>query len=433
MQQALGQSSLFTNLPPEWLYAAAGLVLGVVLAALVMTLQKQKALQASRDENIKLAEQKKALEIQLYQQKENDEILMARLENLSHKVIGAHNEKFKMQSQESLGQILNPLREKLGEFEKKMEESFTEQVREQTSLKEQIKHVVDINRSMTQQAQNLADAIKGDSKIQGDWGEILLENLLESSGLRKGLNYILQGEGLGLKHVETGAHQKPDVIVKLPDEKHVIIDSKVSLRDYERVFSSDHEDERAASMKKFLAAVRERVKELEQRRYQDTDKLGAPDMVLMFMPIEGAFMLALQQDPELHSFAWNRNVAIVCPSTLFATLKTIASLWRLVHMNQNAQKIAAEGGALYDKIEGFVKDMQKLGQQMKTAEGTYEAAMNKLSTGRGNILGRTEKLKQWGATTSKALPIELIDVDELPELSDPGTLTEEDEKEKKRA
>jgi DNA recombination protein RmuC len=434
MQEAVSASSDFL---PVLLAALAGMALGA-LVALILRRGTEKAQEAALrlagEHAIRLEAEKDALLRQITQQKENDETLLARLENLSHKIIGEHNEKFKAQSSESLGQILSPLREKIGEFEKKMESSFTEQVREQTSLKEQIRHVVDINRAMTQQAENLASAIKGDSKVQGDWGEILLENLLESSGLRKGEDYIAQGAGLGLAHAETGARQKPDVVVNLPEGKHVIIDSKLSLRDYERFFSEQDEVARAASLKQFLVAVRERVKELEQRRYQDTDKLGTPDMVLMFMPIEGAFMLALQQDPELHSFAWARNVAIVCPSTLFATLKTIASLWRLVRMNQNAQTIAAEGGALYDKVEGFVRDMQALGKQMKTAGDTYEAAMNKLSLGRGNILGRTEKLKKLGATTSKSLPAELLEIGAFMDEDDPAALPGADgPSEKKRA
>jgi len=309
------------------------------------------------------------------------------------------------------------LRERLSEFHKKVEDSFGQQAKEQFSLKEQIKNIVEVHEKMTVQTESLTNALKGDSKTQGDWGEVILENILESSGLRKHHDYILQGEGLDMRHAETGQIQKPDVVVKLPEGKHVIIDSKLPLRHYERFCAETEENLKGGHLTKFLSAVRDRVKELEQRRYQDTDKLGTPEIVLMFMPIEGAFALALQQDRDLHQFAWSKKVAIVCPSTLFATLKTISSLWRLELQNNNAQEIARQGGALYDKIEGFVSDMQTLGNQLKTVEGTYDKAMNKLSTGRGNILSRTEKLKALGAKTSKSLPIDLLEPedDELSE------------------
>ncbi len=364
--------------------------------------------------------------------KKMEESSIQRFENLSHKIFDEKNQKFKTQSQESLNELLNPLKEKIVEFEKKVNDSFGTQAKEQFSLKEQIKNIVEVNERMTLQAEGLANALKGDSKAQGDWGEVVLEKILEDSGLRKGDDYSVQGGGKNLRDMD-GALQKPDVIVNLPENKHVIIDSKVSLTHYERFFSEENDEARPLHLKQFLASVKKHVVDLEQRRYQDTDKLGTPDFVLMFIPIEAAYVLAVQEDRELQSYAWGKKVILVCPTTLFATLRTVASVWRLELQNKNAQEIAKQGGQLYEKICGFVEDMGVLGRQMGTAQKTYDAAMNKLSVGRGTILGRTEKLKALGAQTSKSLPPELLDV-EAPLLGK-GTenLPVEDAPEKKRA
>ncbi len=334
-------------------------------------------------------------------------------ENLAHKIFEEKTKIFKKQSQENLDVILSPLKEKLSDFQKKVDDSFGNQAKEQFALKEQIKMIVEANDKITLQAEGLTNALRGDSKTQGDWGEVQLENILQNSGLRKDEDYILQGTGLGMKDSETGKLQKPDVIINLPEDKHVILDSKVSLTHYERYFSEDDDVLRSGHLKQFLASVKKHVTDLKERRYQETDKLGTPDFVLMFMPIESAYMLALQEDRNLHQFAWEKGVAIVCPSTLFSTLRTIASLWRLVLQNKNSQEIARQGGALYDKIAGFVGDMQSLGKNLKTLEGTYESAMNKLSTGQGNILGRTEKIKALGAKAAKSLPTALVESDEI--------------------
>ncbi|MEM9469004.1 MAG: DNA recombination protein RmuC [Pseudomonadota bacterium] len=346
-----------------------------------------------------------------------EEKFQLQFENLANKIFDEKTQKFKTQSQEGLNELLNPLRDKLNDFQKKVDDSFGKQANEQFALKEQIKMIVEAKDQLANQAEGLANALKGDSKTQGDWGEIVLEKLLEDSGLRKNIDYIVQGSGLGLKDSE-GRTQKPDVIINLPENKHVILDSKVSLTHYERYHGAVEETERSDNLGQFLASVKQHVKDLEKRRYQDTDKLGTPDFVLMFMPIESAYMLALQEDRELHQFAWDKGVAIVCPSTLFSSLKTISSLWRLVDQNQNAVEIAQKGGALYDKIVGFVGDMEKLGGQLKTLENTYDGAMNKLSKGRGNLLTQSENLKKLGAKTSKSLPQHLVNTDEMIESSD---------------
>ncbi|NQZ13761.1 MAG: DNA recombination protein RmuC [Alphaproteobacteria bacterium] len=367
----------------------------------------------TQQELVRAQTEKEAFSKQIAQNREDLEKMEKKFEvqfeNLAHKIFDEKTTKFKSQSQESLNELLNPLRDKLNDFHKKVDDSFGQQAKEQFALKEQIKMIVDVNEKMTLQAEGLANALKGDSKTQGDWGEIVLEKILEDSGLRKGVDYIVQGTGLGLKHAETGKTQKPDVIINLPENKHVILDSKVSLTHYERLHAEQDADAQETHLQQFLASVKQHVKDLEKRRYQDTDQLGTPDFVLMFMPIESAYMLALQQDRELHQFAWDKGVAIVCPSTLFSSLKTISSLWRLADQNRNAQEIAQTGGALYDKIVGFVGDMEALGRNLKTLENTYEGAMNKLSQGKGNILKRTEDMKTLGVKTSKSLPQNLIE------------------------
>lgn len=374
--------------------------------------QERNALQDEiriiRERAIRLEAEKEASQKQIEQGKDDlkkmEEMLIGKFENLSNRIFEEKSEKFKKQSQESLGELLNPLRERLSEFQQKV----NEQVKEQFSLKEQIKNIVEVSGKMSQQTENLTKALKGDSKVQGDWGEVILEKILEESGLRKGMNYSVQGGGLNLRDGD-GRLQKPDVIVNLPEGKHVIIDSKVSLTHYERFFSAEDEAAQSLHLKQYIDSVRKHADDLGARRYHDAEGLGTPDFVLMFVPIEAAYVLAVQKDPGLHSYAWDKKVVIVCPTTIFATLKTVASVWRLELQNRNALEIARQGGDLYDKIAGFVEDMEKMGKQIKAVEGSYDSAMKKLSSGKANILSRTEKLRMLGVKTSKSLPADLVD------------------------
>lgn len=400
--------------PYDPLSIAAGVVVGLIFGLILLFIATRKRVVLNeRIDN--LLEANNELEKDLIRLQTEKESLLdtgkkfeAQFENLAHRIFDEKTNSFKKQSKENLDGILSPLKDKLSDFEKKVNDSFGQQAKESFALKEQIKMIVDANDKITLQAEGLTNALKGDSKVQGDWGEVMLEKILEDVGLRKGDDYVLQGEGMGLKDAE-GKRQKPDAIVNLPDNKHVIIDSKVSLTAYERFFNEREDDvARAGHLKAHLSAVKERVKELEARRYQDTETLGTPDFVLMFIPIESAYMLALQEDRTLHEFAWNKGVAIVCPSTLFSSLRTIESLWKLARQNENADEIAKKGGALYDKMVGFVTDMQSIGKNIKTLEGSYDAAMNKLSDGRGNLLKQAESLKEMGAKTSKSLPAQLV-------------------------
>ncbi len=361
-------------------------------------LQKSAGLEAERRLTLEqIAKNKSDLE-------QMEKKFSLQFENLANKIFEEKSAKFKMDSAESLGQLLNPLRERLQEFHKKVDDSFGEQAKETFSLKEQIQNIVSANREITQQTESLTKALKGDVKAQGNWGEVMLEKILEDSGLRKDIDYFTQGAEMGLKHVESGRAIKPDVIVNLPDNKHIIIDAKVSLTHYERYCAADTDADRNIAMKEFSNSIRAHVAGLEQRRYQDTDKLGTPDIVLMFMPIEGAYSLAVQKDADLHSSAWNKKIVIVSPVTLFATLRTISSLWTIDRQNKSTLEIAKLGGSLVDKVSSFLGHMDDLGKQLKKANETYDDASRSLTTGRGSMLKTAEKLRGLGVKNNKALP-----------------------------
>lgn len=364
-------------------------------------------LQTIRERNITLETEKTLFneqrETYIKQMQEIQENLKLQFESIGNKIFSENSRVFKNESQVRMTELLSPLKGDIDSFKKKLEESFGTQAKEQHSLKNEIERIVKMNEQMSSQTSNLTKALKGDFRVQGHWGEVILERILEESGLRAGEDYILQGVEMGIKHPDSGQTLKPDVVIKLPEDKHVIIDSKVSLTDYERFCSEEDENERLRYLKQFLSSVKKHVNDLELRRYQDADSLKAPDFVLMFMPIEGAFSLAVQEDQELHSYAWGKKVVIVCPSTLFATLRTVSSIWRFELQHRNTLEIAKQGGLLYDKIAGFVGDMQKLGGQLKTTQDTYAAAMSKLSEGKGNILAKTQLLQTLGAKASKNL------------------------------
>jgi len=355
--------------------------------------------------------QKEALEKRLAEQPEELKKMQTQLNLEFNKAAGTLFEeitkKFSSNSEKQIGDLLNPLRERIGEFQKLVTESFTTQGKEQHTLKAEIERIVNMNEQMRLSAEGLTKALKGDVKAQGNWGEVILERILEESGLQKSVGYTVQGMDMGLVSAE-GGRQQPDVIVHLPDSKHIIIDSKVSLTHYERYCSEADEAQKAVQLKAFLGSVRAHVAGLEGKRYQDNEKLGTPDFVLMFMPIEGAYSLAVQQDMELHSYAWGKKIVLVCPSTLFATLRTIASLWRIEQQNRNADEIAKRGGQLYDKFVGFVEDMKIIGGRLSQAQSTYDDAMGKLAQGTGNLVGQAEKLRQLGVKTTKALPKDII-------------------------
>ncbi len=333
------------------------------------------------------------------------EKLQIQFKNLANDILEEKTKKFTDQNKISLSDILNPLKEKIQEFEKKVEQTNKESIERNSALKEQIIGLKELNLQITKEAENLTKALKGESKTQGNWGEFVLESILEKSGLIKGEQYEVQVS----KTAEDGKRFQPDVIINLPEDKHLIVDSKVSLTAYEKFSSSENELEKEAELKNHLLSIRSHIKGLSEKNYQSLYELGSLDFVLLFMPIESAFSLAVQHDNTLFTDAYEKNIVIVSPSTLIATLRTIASIWRQENQNKNALEIARQGGQLYDKFVSFSEDLIKIGENLNTTKKNYELAMNKLSTGKGNLVNRADKLKELGAKASKNMDQRLLD------------------------
>ncbi len=325
--------------------------------------------------------------------------------NLANEIFEDKSKKFTDQNKLNIGQILNPLKDRITDFEKKIDLANKENLTWNASLKEQITGLKELNLQITREAENLTKALKGESKVQGGWGEFILESILEKSGLSKDREFYVQQS-----HVtENGNRLQPDVIITLPEGKHIIIDAKVSLSAYERYCNCDNDEERSAELKKHLLSMKNHTKNLSSKNYQQIYKLKGLDFVLLFVPVEPAFSLAIQYDVNLFNDAYDKNIVIVSPSTLLATLRTIASIWRHEYQNRNALEIARQGGDLYDKFVGFVQDLQDLGVKINASQDGYHKAMNKLVEGRGNLVSRAEKIKKLGANASKSLPENLLE------------------------
>lgn len=349
------------------------------------------------------------LEEKLTEHKAEIEELQARFktefENLATKILDEKSRKFTEQNKENLDNILNPLKEKISDFEKKVNEVYISETKDRSALAEQLKYLHELNKQMSEEANNLTRALKGDTKTQGSWGEFILESILEKSGLEKGREFVIQET---IKS-DDGSNLRPDVIINLPDNKSMIIDSKVSLTAYETFCSADDRDIRDRAVNEHITSIRKHIKGLSPKEYHNLYGINSLDFVLMFVPIEPAFALAVQNDPSLFYDAFEKNIVIVSPSTLLATLRTISSIWKQEKQNRNALEIAKKGGELYDKLSGFVDDLIEVGTRMKKANESYESAMKKLSEGRGNIIGRAENLKLMGAKASKSIDQRIID------------------------
>jgi len=324
-------------------------------------------------------------------------------ENLANKILDAKSEKFTLQNKENIKNILNPLQEKIQLFEKKVDDTQKESISMHSALKEQLLGLKDLNQQMTKEATNLTRALKGDSKMQGNWGELVLERVLEKSGLEKDREYFVQQNFTR----EDGSRVLPDIVLHLPDNKKMIIDSKVSLTDYERYVNAEDE-ERETYLKAHINSIRRHVDQLSEKKYEDLYDIESPDFVLLFVPIEPAFAVAINADNTLYNKAFEKNIVIVTPSTLLATLRTVDSMWNNEKQQQNAIEIARQAGALYDKFHGLVVDLTGVGKKIDAAKTDYSAAMNKLVDGRGNLITSVEKIKKLGAKAKKALPETII-------------------------
>lgn len=325
-------------------------------------------------------------------------------ENLANKILEEKTSKFTEQNRENLKNILTPLQDKIHLFEKKVEDTHKESIDYHAALRQQILGLREMNEQMSKETLNLTKALKGDSKMQGNWGELILERVLEKSGLEKGREYEVQQSFV----TEEGSRVQPDVVINLPDGKKMIVDSKVSLTAYERFINEEDEDTKAAFLKEHVNSIRRHVEQLSGKNYHDLYQIESPDFVLLFIPMEPAFALALNEDNLLYNKAFEKNIVIVTPSTLLATLRTIDSMWTNQKQQENAYEIARQAGALYDKFEGFVSDLIKIGKKMDEAKVEYQGAMNKLVDGKGNLITSVEKLKKMGAKAKKSLPESII-------------------------
>lgn len=331
------------------------------------------------------------------------ERLKIEFENMANRILAATANELSVRSQDSLGAILEPLKSQIAQFQQKVDATHTEETSQRATITEQIRQVALTGQNLGLQAENLANALKGDSQLRGRWGEVRLERILEQADLERGREFVVQGGDFNLK-AEDGGSLRPDVIVLLPENRHLVIDSKLSLVHYLEYESAGDEEARAAALKKLIASVRAHAESLATKRYQFSDGINAHDLVLMFIPIEGVAALVLRNDEDLYAWCWNRKVVMVSPSTLFMTMQTVASIWRYERQNENAQVIAEQAGQLYDKLAGFVGDLNDVSQKIQLAANAHEEAMKKLSTGRGNALARAQKLKTLGVAAKKDIP-----------------------------
>lgn len=355
--------------------------------------------------NTTLEQERKQAEEKLALLQQAEKKMTDAFEVLSNRILEEKSQKFTDQNKNHLGEILNPLREQLGDFRKKIEDVYDKETKDRVSLYHEITSLKKLNEKMSQDAINLTNALKGESKTRGDWGEVILEKVLEQSGLTKGREYEVQGN---YKDSDNRSF-RPDVIVHLPNQRDVVIDSKVSLVAYERYFSAEEETQRLQALKEHVSSLRTHVTGLKNKNYDELVGVNSLDMVLMFVPIEPALMLAFEQDDALFQDAFQNGIFLVSPSTLSMNLQIIQNMWRHEYQNQNAQEIARQAGALYDKFTGFIDSLHEIGNRLAQAQSAYGDANNKLIEGRGNLVARVEKIKQLGnLKTKNQLPEDMV-------------------------
>ena len=369
-------------------------------SAQVAELQSQMAVQAAQVEAERRASAEK---LQLLQ--EARESLTHQFKSLANDILEEKGKRFAEQSQQNLGQLLDPLRMRLQEFQGKVELFYDTEGKQRSALAQQVHQLMGLNQVLSEDAKNLTHALKGSTKAQGNWGELILERVLELAGLRPGIEYDVQESHLR----DDGTRAQPDVVIHLPEDRHLVVDAKVSLIAYEEFANAESDLQRAAAQRRHMESVRQHIKGLAERNYQQLHGLQSLDFVLMFVPIEPAFMLAVTSDSQLYSDAWNKNVLLVSPSTLLFVVRTVAHLWRQEAQSRNAQEIAKRGAELYDRLAGFVEDLERVGKNLGQAQDAYSKAFAKLSQNRGNVIRQAEMLKELGVKPTKALPPALVD------------------------
>ncbi len=376
----------------------------------------QKALETERKtrigfekENASLKASLESLQKMLDEEKKRLEEVKEQMKQeftlIANKVLKENSEEFSQHSKKNIGELINPLKERIERFEKRVEDTYEKGRKDQLELHDEFKKIYNLSVQLDADAKNLTKALKSDSKQQGNWGEVVLERILEESGLVKGQEYLVQETGEN----EEGKVIRPDVIIQLPEDKFLIVDSKVSLTAYQEYVGLENKDARDRALKRHVDSIKKHVKELNEKNYASIKDKNTPDFVLMFLPIEPAFAAAIQADHSLFNYAWERKVVIVSPTTLLATLRTIESIWRQEKQTRNAQNIARQAGSLYDKFVGFIEDLDKIGTHLYKTQRSYEEARKKLSEGRGNLVGQVEKLKKMGAKAQKSIDQKLLE------------------------
>ena len=369
----------------------------------------RQRLDHSQNERAQLTER---LEAERHAAQEKIALLQDARESLTHQfralaaeILEDKSKRFTEQNQTQLGQLLDPLRMRIAEFQAKVEDVYVKDTRERGALAEQVRQLMDLNRNLSEDAQNLTRALKGDSKTQGNWGELILERVLESAGLQRGQGYVVQDSRIR----EDGSRAQPDVVIHLPGERCLVVDAKVSLTAYEELVTATEDEARARHLKRHLDSMRTHLRGLSERDYPSLYGLQSLDCVLMFVPIEPAFMTAITQDSDLFNEAWSRNVLLVSPSTLMFVVRTVAHLWRTEAQSRNAQEIARRGAELYDRLVAFVADLDRVGERLQQAQETWSTARNKLASNRGNVIRQAEMLRELGVKPGKALPAALVE------------------------
>lgn len=393
--------------------------LGASLGAWFINSQLAKKLQAKNEELTKLQVEMANLQSQNQNFEMLNKQMNSQFETLANKIFDDKSQKFSDQNVKNLLTLLDPFKERLKDFEKKVEETYSTERAERGTLRGELSKLVELNVRMSNEAQNLTKALKGDNKTMGNWGELILESILEKSGLRVDEEYTLQGSDMSLKN-DSGKDIRPDVIINLPDGKHLIVDSKVSLKDYDAYIQSDDETQREVFAKNHVESLKRHIDGLSEKKYHSAEKLLTPDFVILFMPIEPAFALAFKYRPDLLQYAWDRNIALVSPTTLLTTLRTVSTIWKQERQERNALEIAKRGGALYDKFVLFVEDLEKLGVQIQGVQKAHSSVMNKLTDGTGNLLRQVELLRELGAKAEKKIAPHLLKNDlKLDALKEP--------------
>lgn len=346
------------------------------------------------------------------------EQLSLQFKTLASEILDEKSRKFTEQNQLNLSQLLNPLQERLKTFQSKVEEVYVNESKDRSALVEQVRNLTQLNNALSQDTQNLTMALKGDRKAQGNWGEIILDDVLEKAGLLRDQHYVKQG---GVSNAEGQGTSIPDVVIRLPGERFLVVDSKLTLPDYRAFAAADDEGERNLALKRHLAAIRAHIRGLSEKRYQTLYDLKSLDFVVMFVPLEPAFTMAVTHDNELFQHAWEKNVLLVSPSTLLFVVRTVANLWRQEDLSRNAKDISAQGAKLYEKLVGFVGDLDEVGKRIQQAQDSFGDARRKLIDGSGNLIGQAEKLRKLGVKPSKSLPTNWVEsaADGAPELALP--------------